>query len=441
MMGMGGGGPPDDGDDASSSDEEERKRRKDARRAKRLAKEAALAAAGVSSHLALKVKESESVKIGIWPTVLQFPAWRRQVRQEMVAAAGRPKEETVPWILQVESPATTFESLEKVMPEWSSLDSKLGSAVIKIAKGEPGRRIGQVCEEAAALGSLPSGRQLLWLVYKEFGLDLEKSQHHGIQDIMSLRCDSIKNLEGFLTSWDAVVLHMSGKLPPFLLCSVLHKQLKKLHELNDDIRHFDRQDEGHPDRSYDFLLRIARRYIERSRTERQRLEIADVYAGKVPTTATAMAALRQKEEKKNQQLTAALPAGAVAVPGQCNYFAKTGSCKYGDKCKYAHDKHIGSTPPPSPRGRPDGKGKGKGKGKAGRSRTPSPSGDKKLLPCRFFARGDCHHGDECHYSHAKVVLGTPCILAAIANIDKDCRKYAQFSEKAEVKTFKVGDDK
>ena len=52
----------------------------------------------------------------------------------------------------------------------------------------------------------------------------------------------------------------------------------------------------------------------------------------------------------------------MAVTGQCHYFAKTGSCKYGDKCKYVHDKNLGSTPPTSPRKKDEGKGKGRGKG-------------------------------------------------------------------------------
>eukprot|EP00972_Heterocapsa_arctica_P089080 13137347-Heterocapsa_arctica.AAC.1 len=46
-----------------------------------------------------------------------------------------------------------------------------------------------------------------------------------------------------------------------MLCEVLHRKMEGSKLMEVDLAHFDRQDEGHPDRSYEYLLRIMDRNV------------------------------------------------------------------------------------------------------------------------------------------------------------------------------------
>ena len=58
-----------------------------------------------------------------------------------------------------------------------ALDSKLADAPAHIAKGEPARRIALEAERAALSADLLSGRQTLWVIYKEFERDDATTDH------------------------------------------------------------------------------------------------------------------------------------------------------------------------------------------------------------------------------------------------------------------------
>jgi hypothetical protein len=65
----------------------------------------------------------------------------------------------------------------------------------------------------------------------------------------------------------------------------------------------------------------------------------------------------------------------------CRQFAKHGNCKFGDSCKYKHEKRENHSSKPKSNG------------------NSSPSGSKKPRPCRYFANGSCRAGSDCSFSH------------------------------------------
>ena len=78
-------------------------------------------------------------------------------------------------------------------------------------------------------------------------------------------------------------------------------------------------------------------------------------------------------------------AGALSAGAQtgevCQFFVKTGWCKWGDGCRHAH-----IPGPDTPNGGP--------------GRPPGPPGEKSGEVCQFFAKsGWCKYGDQCRHEH------------------------------------------
>ena len=74
----------------------------------------------------------------------------------------------------------------------------------------------------------------------------------------------------------------------------------------------------------------------------------------------------------------------------CRDFKKTGQCPRGKDCPWSHDTKRSPSP-----------GKGRGKGGSS-SAAPATDGvlDKKKIPCKFHALGQCKHGKKCDWKHA-----------------------------------------
>eukprot|EP00442_Polarella_glacialis_P037649 CAMPEP_0115084880 /NCGR_PEP_ID=MMETSP0227-20121206/21574_1 /TAXON_ID=89957 /ORGANISM="Polarella glacialis, Strain CCMP 1383" /LENGTH=188 /DNA_ID=CAMNT_0002473873 /DNA_START=34 /DNA_END=596 /DNA_ORIENTATION=- len=81
----------------------------------------------------------------------------------------------------------------------------------------------------------------------------------------------------------------------------------------------------------------------------------------------------------------------------CQFFARSGWCKFGDECRY---EHAGATGMPTAGGSfnmPAGMGMGKGKGKGKGGGMP---GEKSGEACGFFLKsGWCKFGGECRHEH------------------------------------------
>ena len=84
------------------------------------------------------------------------------MRRKVAAAIGL-SDEGLKWIMEVEKPTTTFESLAS-SGKCVTLDIKIAAALNHASTGTVGREIATATEKAAQNNKLLRGRQALWLV-------------------------------------------------------------------------------------------------------------------------------------------------------------------------------------------------------------------------------------------------------------------------------------
>ena len=186
--------------------------------------------------------------------------------------------------------------------------------------------------------------------------------------------------------------------------------------------HYELADEGSEAKSLNTLTSAVEKILDIKQRDLNRR--AQAKAGAVPGMAAEARPMRKKRRKKHALLadnlsdtssdTSSTQASKVACPaindeckqkGLCYQFQR-GNCKFGDKCKYKHEKC--STPPP-PGFVKTRKGKGRGKRKScsrsssldSRASTPDPRSaeQKAKVACRHFKKGSCRLGDKCPYKH------------------------------------------
>eukprot|EP00971_Amphidinium_carterae_P280959 5577900-Amphidinium_carterae.1 len=119
------------------------------------------------------------------PTASTLQSWLILTRQEIIAASGRSPREVLPWILQAEDPDSSAQDLS-VVGRFASLDSKLASALLRIAKGHVQVSLQLQCQQAHRTGTPTTGRQLLQTFVREFDLDHNHAALYGIGGIHDL---------------------------------------------------------------------------------------------------------------------------------------------------------------------------------------------------------------------------------------------------------------
>jgi len=150
-----------------------------------------------------------------------------------------------------------------------------------------------------------------------------------------------------------------------------HNAIKNFKPLSHDLALYDRTPEGEPNRSYDFLMKAARDYLERKRLEKMRQATKKSVSGK-----------RDAAPAPNRPPSAGKPQGIF-------YDFQAGKCIRGKDCRYKHEKSD----------------KGKGGGKKGKSRSKSRGTSRSLSPgsrnqvCKFWKAGKCQRGNECAFQH------------------------------------------
>ena len=182
---------------------------------------------------------------------------------------------------------------------------------------------------------------------------------------------------------------------------IFYDELCKSDDMKEIVRHYERQDPGHSDRTYEFLRREARKVQERKKHRENRSSLASALASNSLSMALAAPGATPKRSRP------------------CNYYQK-GKCKNGANCQYSHDL-------PAKKSNDKNKGGGGGRGgkasdkkgsskfgnKSGGSKSGgSKSGDgksnqqkkltaaeKKQRPCFMFNKGSCKKGDQCDWAH------------------------------------------
>ena len=280
-----------------------------------------------------------------------------------------------------------------------TLDAKLMSSLTNICEGDFARQLDIFKEEQAKSGTPARGRQALLMIHKHFSTSRKHGAVYDIEDLMAVTLVN-DDLRGFITRWDAVIAGMTSEPDMMWKQAYFHNAIKTFKPLSHDLAVYDRTPEGEPNRSYEFLMKAARDYLERRRLEKMRQATKKSVSGKRDATPAPTR-----------------PSSAGKGPGIC-YDFQAGKCTRGKDCRYKHEKVD----------------KGKGGGKKGKSRSKSRGPSRSLSPgsrnqvCKFWKAGKCQRGNDCAFQHP------PKPAAASTKDDKRGK-----SQKKKKKNKKKGD--
>ena len=277
-------------------------------------------------------KESDRVLVPKFPQPENYRNWRIRVRDAVIAASAKP-DLAFQWIEEVFRTDQTVEAL-KDSGKCVTLDAKLMSSLTNICEGDFARQLDIFKEEQAKSGTPARGRQALLMIHKHFSTSRKHGAVYDIEDLMAVTLVN-DDLRGFITRWDAVIAGMTSEPDTMWKQAYFHNAIKNFKPLSHDLAVYDRTPEGEPNRSYEFLMKAAKDYLERKRLEKIRQATKKSVSGK-----------RDAAPAPNRPPSAGKPQGIC-------YDFQAGKCTRGKDCRYKHEKSD----------------KGKGGGKKGKSRS------------------------------------------------------------------------
>ena len=314
-----------------------------------------------------RAKEAEKILIPKFPTPERYRDWRIKVRDNVSAASAKPDKARL-WLGKVYEDAVTTKDLDD-SEGFITLDAKLLSSLTNCAEGDLARQLNTFKETKEKAKEPIKGRQILLLFHEYFATSIK---HGAIYDVEDLICVKMVNedLKGFVTRWESVIAGMRTEVDKKWLEAYFHLAVRNFKPLAHDLAIYERASEGSAEKTYDFLIKSAKAYLERKRLEKMRDATKRSLGGKDPA-----APVIDPSDKKPK--------------GVCYEFQNKGKCSRRD-CPFKHEK-----PRESSKGRPKGGGKGRSSSSRGRSLTPGSRSEV----CKFWKSGDCHRGKNCAFKH------------------------------------------
>jgi hypothetical protein len=184
------------------------------------------------------------------------------------------------------------------------------------------------------------------------------------------------NLEGFQDMWEYALAGMTSVPHKDVLEHCYYQQLRGYRGLSEEIAHYNRHDRGHPDHTYEFLVKSVEKHLARARRLGNREAQTRSLAGVQPTRNAAPGTPYSPRQPEKPRPTSRDPAEGSNDPTLrvCRYYLK-GECNKGEECKFSHD--SGYTP-----------------------RSMESGSDKSQITCKFFIAGHCKKGTGCDMSHS-----------------------------------------
>ena len=135
-----------------------------------------------------------------------FRHWKLTVRKTILSASIDP-DATWTWLLKIEQPYTTFESLYDPGDYFRTLGTKLCVAVDMLVRDNHSFKsdIDIETETLAKQGKRIAGRQVLQMVYKSYKTNVENGTVYDVMDVIAVELHG-NQMEHFLHRWDKVIL-------------------------------------------------------------------------------------------------------------------------------------------------------------------------------------------------------------------------------------------
>jgi hypothetical protein len=333
------------------------------------------------------VKEATKIEIANFPTIAQLSAWKSYLKLALVEASGRRDEKpVVEWVQAVEAEGTKPIDFAESGVGFETLDRKLSAALMRVTKGELGRKINIESQLMNAKGAVLKGRQIYWMILNSFRTNPNMGMVYGVRDLSRVRWLGDDRLEAFQSNWFTVINQLRTPMTDGQLAEVLLELLDQSKEMKEDIAAYRRMIAQDLTKSYDYqyLLDTIDRHIA-FKTQRVNAEN-----------------LSRAIENAGKSHSLAAPKGRLPP---CRFY-QAGKCKAGGTCPYPHVNGGGTAKARSQtprdrkgttRGGPAAPPKGKG------VKAPPPAKSKAETPCFKFHLGICPHTKaDCHYVHRKL---------------------------------------
>jgi hypothetical protein len=339
-------------------------------------------------------KVTGTIDLGKLPTPGGFHLWRSVVRDE-VSAVYADTQAAFRYVLELEGPEATLESMGRFPKDLTQLDAKLTKAINLMMLGlttDLAKRLFNLKESYIKHnGQKIKGRQLMWVIYQFFAVDPASGVLFGVEDLLEVTLSN-NGLAEFLAEWDRTLIHMTDPPPEALRDALFIKQVKGCSKLKTEWDNYYKAPIGSETRSFEYLHNSAMQVVERERFEHARKQITGKGRDAMAAPGGKKGDGKGKGKGKGTSSTNAdgtpwYMNGTIDTRADrpCSY-AAAGNCKLGDKCPWMHT--------------PDVKSRKPGKGTdvaAAPSGGPAPNKDRSNI-CRWFRdEGSCRFGKDCTF--------------------------------------------
>ena len=266
------------------------------------------------------------------PDAGSFAEWKRNFYAIATSASGRGGACTR-WLCETDVRGSHPDDFSVVATKWQSFDAKLAIAIKATVKGPLEVRVATQMDKAISLGQTMSGRSMLCMMFRYFEPNGRQFNTDSLQDIYDLKIKSstLPSLELYLSHLDSLMLRCTGEQPsPDTMTCRFHRQVKAIPELDRDMQDYARMDDTATDRSYEWLRFRCEAALEIYRADGHRRDFARTLqgGGKVPGAAA--------QTKGGKEV--------------CRMFQKSGTCRFGVNCTFAHAAARTPKAPKAPKG-------------------------------------------------------------------------------------------
>ena len=270
------GGPPGDGGgDGSDSSE-------DGSRAPRGARPARVPRNIPQSDGLRRRKELDEIKIGSFPkSAADYPSWYDSL-VTAVCSAALDEDDAFAWISRVDQDNCSFEELANAGAD-KSLDSKLRAALYRYTVGDFKEKFRDLCDVIASKSQelakadeprMIRGRQVLHIIKAFYAVRESKRITFELSNLVNYPWAGDAKLPSWKAHWDLMVRNMRFALTKEHLEEIYLPKIRQSDALKTMIEHYDRCDDGHADRCYDFLSAKTDKSVRETRQRKNQESLA-----------------------------------------------------------------------------------------------------------------------------------------------------------------------
>ena len=262
------------------------------------------------------VLKADAINLGRLPNVLKYKKWRGEVRQKVADACSKP-DKAFKWITAVEDEDATQSLMANCDRKFVKLDAKLSDAInemMKDCENDLAKQLLNIKEANVKAGRRTLGREMLWVIYRNYKVDEASLVLFSIEDLMKVEISGAKGekLYAFITEWDSKMIHMKEPPDPNVVQALFVKQVRKCDKLKKWYDEYHIADAGDPRKTYDYLYQTAKKVLiaERKAFVRQSETGDTTHALASETMAKARARAKAKARARASGVAARAAPGA-----------------------------------------------------------------------------------------------------------------------------------